>query len=1359
MPGLTQADVLQLRAMMGSSYATSNNRGGFYLRYYELIKGYDQQAAAQVLLQAHISTYSGFFGGAALLGNAIAKFARPDLYTITLDQFSWDIANALLLSIEASVANSGTGIFSATQIQAFDQGVWQSKGLGDYFPGNFQLWQQDIDNLITSSSFSDALAGYQLLFGAKVGFVASDYAGVIDSTNTDYDIVRDASGNVVFVREKINLFSQITARFATDQNLELFAGALVKAVQDPENQPFINSLVAGVKSFNEALAAVVGDILANQMSKLKSGPEFDYGLRSKLIGFLGANGAELDPDGVLPNGLSWNDFPIILRNEGTFADSDAAHVLGAYNTATVDGGGGGDLLLGFGGATIEGGSGDDLLFARGNDFDGTVTAYGDSGNDILIGVKSSSVDGGTGDDLVIVNGRAEAKGGDGKDVILSIRSTGRIDGDGGKDLIFVAPVAAYGSDPAQTISGGADNDVIITLGGAGAYSYGGTGGDILIGWSGEDHLYGGTGSGADGEEDWFIVSHNTFIHDAGSEDYVYWGPLRVNGGVQQWWMEGNWAAWMPLTSLVSGAPLPFLMAFGALAPLMMLAVQFDILCSLLFQFYRTTSGQLVIQTALGLAGQAVIENYELDLESGKASGHVVVFKQQIVFGTGSVAAIETYMNLVLKAGFGVGLGGKDPLILDLDGDGYELIRRDASGVYFDLDGDNFAEHSAWVKPDDGFLARDLNGNGKIDNITELFGTETTPGLTALATLDSNADGKISSADAGFASLRVWRDLNGNGVTDAGELQTLAEAGITQISLASSTPSTTNVRGNTIRAESTFTRADGTTSKIGDVLLETLEADSRYLGDTTVSVAAAALPELKGYGIVKDLRVAMTGDATLLSQVTALKNLPSSTNWTALKGAVDDVLFRWAGVDTVAATPFANGTFDEQKLAFLEKYTGESLVPRDAQGHPTAINASELIATWNDVLGRATIRIAAQGPWSTVFATASFDKVVDSFVSSQPTTLATIYSNALAQLSTNATTAAQQWTDNWAPALAVYAKTLVRADQNLVRNDYAVQSLVRALVTTPTVLSLAQLVAGLAMEGVQVGTAGADTLTRVATGPQLQIYVGGSGNDRLEGGAGQDVFVFGNNFGQDRIVDGEFAQSGDRVRLATLNASDVAITRSGDNLVITVLATGDTITVEGQYARPAFIPPWAVGSQPGYGIEDIQFADGTIYEAGQIALEIGKGTNGNDLLVGSHREDALRGLKGNDTVQGGDSGDIYYYWLGDGQDVFQDVRTDVYAAGTDAMFLLGGIMSDNVTLSRVAKSPDIKLTFSDGGSILLKDQAAYGPLGYGAYSLDSRIDSIFFTDGPAWSWLDLQQQVIRTYTTDGNDTTYGFGTPD
>jgi hypothetical protein len=188
---------------------------------------------------------------------------------------------------------------------------------------------------------------------------------------------------------------------------------------------------------------------------------------------------------------------------------------------------------------------------------------------------------------------------------------------------------------------------------------------------------------------------------------------------------------------------------------------------LAFRYGLSSSGQLIIQNALGLAGQAVMENYSLDLDTGAATAGIVALKQ--TFGPGNLPLFRNYLNLALKAGFGTGFLGQDPLVLDLDGDGLELTREDSSKIYFEMDTDGFAERSAWVKPDDGFLARDVNNNGKVDNASELFGNATTDGFTALRSLDSNADGKITSADTAWSQLRVWRDLDQDGVTEDEEI--------------------------------------------------------------------------------------------------------------------------------------------------------------------------------------------------------------------------------------------------------------------------------------------------------------------------------------------------------------------------------------------------------------------------------------------------------------------------------------------------------------------------------------------------------------------------------------------------------------
>lgn len=145
------------------------------------------------------------------------------------------------------------------------------------------------------------------------------------------------------------------------------------------------------------------------------------------------------------------------------------------------------------------------------------------------------------------------------------------------------------------------------------------------------------------------------------------------------------------------------------------------------------------------------------------------------------------------------LACQSPILLDVAGNGFELTNA-VNGVMFDIDGDGVTERLSWTSAttDDAWLALDRNGNGLIDSGQELFGNYTAQpnpplgeqknGFLALAEFDKpanggNEDGLITSADTIFTSLRAWRDSNHNGISEAPELHTISDVGLTTLELS------------------------------------------------------------------------------------------------------------------------------------------------------------------------------------------------------------------------------------------------------------------------------------------------------------------------------------------------------------------------------------------------------------------------------------------------------------------------------------------------------------------------------------------------------------------------------------------------
>jgi hypothetical protein len=155
-----------------------------------------------------------------------------------------------------------------------------------------------------------------------------------------------------------------------------------------------------------------------------------------------------------------------------------------------------------------------------------------------------------------------------------------------------------------------------------------------------------------------------------------------------------------------------------------------------------------------------------------------------------------------------------PIIVDVDGSGFHLT--DAfHGVRFDFHGRGKPIKLSWIAvgSTNAFLVLDRNSNGTIENGTELFGnitpqthTEEPNGFIALAEFDKlehggNVDGLITKDDAVFSLLKLWQDVNHNGFSEATELHTLPELGLTTLDLDYRSSRKTDQNGNQFRYRS------------------------------------------------------------------------------------------------------------------------------------------------------------------------------------------------------------------------------------------------------------------------------------------------------------------------------------------------------------------------------------------------------------------------------------------------------------------------------------------------------------------------------------------------------------------------------
>lgn len=542
----------------------------------------------------------------------------------------------------------------------------------------------------------------------------------------------------------------------------------------------------------------------------------------------------LDSLGTAGANANWT-YGTIENDDLTGQSGTANRMFGGVGNDTLTGGTLGDWLAG--------GSGDDSLFG----LNGDDTLWGGHGNDLLyggLGFDTVQLLGERDSYSVVTQGgafgvrindlSAIAHGDDGMDQLSSIE---QLAFRGGDTLNIASPIILdLAGDGIQTVSA-ADSEARFDLDGDGLAD------DTSWIGSNDAFLYldrDGNGTMSGVEEISFIDdapnaatdlaglhafdSNGDGVLSSGDERFAEFGVWRDGDGDGA--VDAGETASLATVGIrlidLTGTPVDGVVNFGEVAVAntgtftLANGVTREFADAALTYFSATTNMPELTATHYDFGRKS--KKYRLSVEGGAVSAVPKKSKRGMDPHAGQLGAntILTFSNETY--------GMFAPVVLDLDGDGIELVKRTKSAAMFDYNGDGADDDTGWLKGDDGFLVIDRNNDGLITEASELTlaseDEDARSGLQGLARLDSNGDGRVDTDDARFGELRVWQDRNGNGRTEAGELRTLEEAGIVSIRLDAVTANQDRVKlgKNALVATTSFVRSNGTTSTAADISL-------------------------------------------------------------------------------------------------------------------------------------------------------------------------------------------------------------------------------------------------------------------------------------------------------------------------------------------------------------------------------------------------------------------------------------------------------------------------------------------------------------------------------------------------------------
>ncbi|WP_267876779.1 calcium-binding protein [Massilia aquatica] len=294
------------------------------------------------------------------------------------------------------------------------------------------------------------------------------------------------------------------------------------------------------------------------------------------------------------------------------------------------------------------------------------------------------------------------------------------------------------------------------------------------------------------------------------------------------------------------------------------------------------------------------------------------------------------------------------------------------------------------------------------------------------------------------------------------------------------------------------------------------------------------------------------------------------------------------------------------------------------------------------------------------------------------------------------------------------------------------------------------VAGTANANIMFGLGGDDFLEGNAGNDTID---GGLGNDTIKGGGDSDTYLFGRGDGADTLMP-TYDYSLGKVDVLQFKAgiapADITLATSYDNLLIKIAGGSDQVRVGSFLAQDHT-------ANDGNPLQEIRFADGTVWNLAKMESVLYAGTNGAeeirgtikaDLISGQGGNDAIDGKAGNDTIRGGagddqliggSGNDTYLFGKGDGQDILSG-NNSTPLGDIDTLQFDAGIAGADLQLGKSGTSLVIRIA---GGTDQLTVVNFLSQAG--TPNPANPLQEITFADGVSWDMARINAELLADST--------------